>query len=187
VRFDQILKELRVLHTEKSKQYGTDVDPLANIRRSKELDVDPARYCLIEAGNCMERAKNLLLGRNKEDYRNVFNDGASWFILARIFWEEAISGQEKAVYVPVEVSKQVYSYPKGWTCTCIPQLGEDGKWHCTCTEGSVIPAKETLGNIWEGNEPGPGGCEHRNVLGGVCQKCGTGIDKPDNPMPSDVE
>lgn len=88
--FYDVLDDIRKLHIDKSKQYGTDQDPYANIRRSTEFGVKAWIYCAVECGNCLKRLENIAKGRNIEDPINAFNDLATWAILSRLFFEKRV-------------------------------------------------------------------------------------------------
>lgn len=88
--FKQILDELWELHKRKGADYGTDEDPLANIRSASEMGVAPWRYAAVRANEKMKRIKTFAV-KNKlanESLEESLLDLASQAILVLVLLRE---------------------------------------------------------------------------------------------------
>lgn len=90
VRFFAILKEMWELHCKKGNDYGSNEDFLANLRSSEAFGIPAWVGALVRCNDKMIRLENLAKGNELENENAIdsFNDGACYFILARILFEE---------------------------------------------------------------------------------------------------
>jgi hypothetical protein len=55
--FERVLSELAVLHAKKSLDYGSDIDPLANIRAASDFGIEPYIGALLRLNDKVHRLK----------------------------------------------------------------------------------------------------------------------------------
>ena len=55
--FERVLSELAQLHEKKSLDYGSDIDPLANIRASNDFGIEPYVGALLRLNDKVHRLK----------------------------------------------------------------------------------------------------------------------------------
>ena len=91
VRFHEILKELGELHDRKAKDYGTNTDPLANVRAGEEWGILSWVAAMLRLSDKVRRLQSLVRnGRlENESAEDSFRDISVYAILALILWEEA--------------------------------------------------------------------------------------------------
>jgi len=90
--FIALLDELQQLHLSKSQDYGSEVDPLANIRHGAELvDIEPWRGCMVRIADKVQRLRTYCrTGRLvHEGVRDTFLDLAAYSLLAIELHQEA--------------------------------------------------------------------------------------------------
>lgn len=89
-RFHEILRELGELHDAKQADYGTDVDPFANVRGSNEWDVAPWVGAMIRATDKVRRLQSFVHnGRMRnESVEDSLRDLAVYAVIALVLWEE---------------------------------------------------------------------------------------------------
>jgi hypothetical protein len=89
-RFHSILKELGALHDKKAADYGTDQDPLANVRASSEWGIAAWVGAMTRGQDKVTRLKTFATkGKlENESVIDAFNDLAVYATLARILYEE---------------------------------------------------------------------------------------------------
>lgn len=88
-----LLDEMRALHLKKSADYGSDQDPLANLRASAEVGIDPWRATWLRAKDKVKRIdrycqRGSLVNEGVED---SLLDLAAYAMLAVILHREAVS------------------------------------------------------------------------------------------------
>lgn len=81
---------MKNLHCEKAKSYGSDEDPLANLRSGERFGVPAAIRCLVEAESAFYRTVNYCNGRNPswESLENALMDASAFSLLALRFFRE---------------------------------------------------------------------------------------------------
>jgi len=87
--FLQILDEIRALHIAKSKDYGVDEDPLANIRAGADLiGIDDWKACLIRIADKVTRLRTFChKGYVQFDgIDDTLKDLAAYSVLALVFY-----------------------------------------------------------------------------------------------------
>jgi hypothetical protein len=90
-RFAELLDEMAELHRSKSMDYGSEEDPLANIRHGAELvDIEPWRGCMVRIADKVQRLRTYCrTGRLvHEGVRDTLLDLASYSLLAIILHGE---------------------------------------------------------------------------------------------------
>ncbi len=89
-RFHALLKEIADLHDKKQLDYGTNADPLNNIRGSKEWGVPPWVGALIRGNDKMKRLQKFAKDGKlaNESARDSFMDLAVYALLGLILFEE---------------------------------------------------------------------------------------------------
>ena len=98
-RFHEILRELGELHDEKSVGYGTDDDPLANVRSSSEWGIPAWQGAMIRAG---DKIKRLQAHASKGDLpfeaiEDAFKDLAVYSVIGLVLYEQEQSAPRKEV------------------------------------------------------------------------------------------
>jgi hypothetical protein len=89
-RFTEILGELADLHAKKAKDYGSDEDPLANIRASAEFGVRPVVGALVRLNDKVHRLKRFAARGNlaNESAQDSIKDIAVYAVIAQQLLEE---------------------------------------------------------------------------------------------------
>jgi len=89
--FLELLEELRTLHLSKSQDYGSENDPLANIRQGAEfVGIEPWRGCMVRVADKVQRLKTYCrTGRLvHEGVRDTLLDLAAYSLLAIVLFDE---------------------------------------------------------------------------------------------------
>jgi hypothetical protein len=89
--FLELLEELRQLHLSKSQDYGSENDPLANIRQGAEfVGIEPWRACLVRVADKVQRLKTYCkTGRLvHEGVRDTLLDLSAYSLLAIVLFDE---------------------------------------------------------------------------------------------------
>lgn len=89
--FLELLEELRTLHLSKSQDYGSESDPLANIRQGAEfVGIEPWRGCMVRVADKVQRLKTYCrTGRLvHEGVRDTLLDLAAYSLLAIVLFDE---------------------------------------------------------------------------------------------------
>ena len=90
-RFLDLLDEMRRLHESKSKDYGSETDPLANIRQGAEfVGIEPWRGCMVRIADKVQRLKTFCrTGRLvHEGVRDTLLDLSAYSLLAIVLFDE---------------------------------------------------------------------------------------------------
>jgi hypothetical protein len=93
--FLELLEELRHLHLSKSQDYGSESDPLANIRQGAEfVGIEPWRACLVRVADKVQRLKTYCrTGRLvHEGVRDTLLDLSAYSLLAIVLFDEGRNG-----------------------------------------------------------------------------------------------
>ena len=94
-----ILDELRELHCRKAHDYGSDADPLANVRASAELGVAPWHGALLRAADKWFRLKRFVERGTlaNEGVEDTLKDMAAYLLIAlRLYREQSQAGPATA-------------------------------------------------------------------------------------------
>ena len=89
--FLELLEELRTLHLSKSQDYGSQSDPLANIRQGAEfVGIEAWRGCMVRVADKVQRLKTFCrTGRLvHEGVRDTLLDLAAYSLLAIVLFDE---------------------------------------------------------------------------------------------------
>jgi hypothetical protein len=89
--FLDLLEELRTLHLSKSQDYGSESDPLANIRQGAEfVGIEPWRGCMVRVADKVQRLRTYCrTGRLvHEGVRDTLLDLAAYSLLAIVLFDE---------------------------------------------------------------------------------------------------
>jgi hypothetical protein len=89
-RFHALLAEIATLHDKKQQDYGTNGDPLANIRGSEQWGIPSWVGAMVRANDKVKRLQKLAKegGLANESARDSFMDLAVYALLALILFEE---------------------------------------------------------------------------------------------------
>ena len=90
-RFLDLLNEMRRLHESKSADYGSETDPLANIRQGAEfVGIEPWRGCMVRIADKVQRLKTYCrTGRLvHEGVRDTLLDLSAYSLLAIVLFDE---------------------------------------------------------------------------------------------------
>jgi hypothetical protein len=90
-RFLDLLDEMRRLHQSKSADYGSETDPLANIRQGAEfVGIEPWRGCMVRIADKVQRLKTYCrTGRLvHEGVRDTLLDLSAYSLLAIVLFDE---------------------------------------------------------------------------------------------------
>jgi hypothetical protein len=93
--FLELLEDLRTLHLSKSQDYGSENDPLANIRQGAEfVGIEPWRGCMVRVADKVQRLKTYCrTGRLvHEGVRDTLLDLAAYSLLAIVLFDEGRDG-----------------------------------------------------------------------------------------------
>lgn len=93
--FLELLEEVRQLHLSKSQDYGSDSDPLANIRQGAEfVGIEPWRGCMVRVADKVQRLRTFCkTGRLvHEGVRDTLLDLAAYSLLAIVLFDEGRDG-----------------------------------------------------------------------------------------------
>jgi hypothetical protein len=94
-RFFDLLEQMRSVHVSKSHVYGSEHDPLANIRNgARFVGIEPWRAALVRLSDKVTRigtycSKGTLCNEGVED---SFLDLANYALLALLMWQEEHAG-----------------------------------------------------------------------------------------------
>lgn len=94
-KFFSLLEELENLHGSKSADYGSETDPLANIRQGAEfVNIEAWRGCLVRIADKVQRLRTYCrTGRLvHEGVRDTLLDLANYSLLAILLHEETHDG-----------------------------------------------------------------------------------------------
>jgi hypothetical protein len=94
-RFLDLLDEMRRLHESKSADYGSETDPLANIRQGAEfVGIEPWRGCMVRIADKVQRLKTYCrTGRLvHEGVRDTLLDLSAYSLLAIVLFDEGNHG-----------------------------------------------------------------------------------------------
>lgn len=85
-----LLDELRQLHLDKAADYGDGADPLANLRASKVLGIEPWVGCMLRCSDKMRRVQSLIRNGSlkNESIEDNLKDMAAYCLLALKFVKE---------------------------------------------------------------------------------------------------
>jgi hypothetical protein len=89
--FLELLEELRSLHMSKSQDYGSESDPLANIRQGAEfVGIEPWRGCMVRVADKVQRMKTFCRNGRlvHEGVRDTLLDLAAYSLLAVVLYDE---------------------------------------------------------------------------------------------------
>ena len=90
-RFLDLLEEMRLLHQSKSADYGSQTDPLANIRQGAEfVNIEPWRGCMVRIADKIQRLRTYCqTGRLvHEGVRDTLLDLSAYSLLAIVLFDE---------------------------------------------------------------------------------------------------
>lgn len=89
-RFTEIIDGIKDLHIQKSKDYGLDEDPYANVRATQDFGIEPWVGSIIRLNDKVQRLKSMVKkGRLvNESILDSFDDIAVYAVIARILYEE---------------------------------------------------------------------------------------------------
>ena len=90
-RFLDLLEEMRRLHESKSADYGSETDPLANIRQGAEfVGIEAWRGCMVRIADKVQRLKTFCrTGRLvHEGVRDTLLDLSAYSLLAIVLFDE---------------------------------------------------------------------------------------------------
>jgi hypothetical protein len=94
-RFYDLLHEIAALHAKKQKDYGTDADPFANVRGSKEWGIPPWVGAMVRATDKLKRLQKFATVGSlaNESVVDSFQDLAVYALIALILYEEETEDQ----------------------------------------------------------------------------------------------
>ena len=93
--FVRLLKEMQQLHESKSADYGSEEDPLANIRQGADfVCIEPWRGCMVRIADKVQRLRTYCrTGRLvHEGVRDTLLDLAAYSLLAIVLFDEGRDG-----------------------------------------------------------------------------------------------
>lgn len=93
--FMEVIEELRQMHLRKSQDYGSNRDPLANVRAGAELvGIEPWRGCLVRVADKIQRLRTYCHdGRlANEGVEDAMLDLASYAVIALVMFREDSTG-----------------------------------------------------------------------------------------------
>jgi hypothetical protein len=135
-RFHAMLDEMGKLHDKKQEDYGTDSDPFANVRASREFGVAPWIGALIRLNDKVTRLKQFAMKGKlaNESARDSMLDIAVYAIITYILYEE----EEKSPALTNDPpSHSTMCSATGWIhpevpecaqVACQPAGGQSGPW-----------------------------------------------------------
>lgn len=94
-RFHKVLKLLGELHDKKQMDYGSDLDPFANVRSSEEFGVQPWIGALVRLNDKVTRLKQFARKGSlaNESAEDSMLDIAVYAIIAYLLYQEASLGK----------------------------------------------------------------------------------------------
>ena len=93
--FVRLLAEMQRLHESKSADYGSEEDPLANVRSGADfVNIEPWRGCMVRIADKVQRLRTFCrTGRLvHEGVRDTLMDLAAYSLLAIVLFDEGNSG-----------------------------------------------------------------------------------------------
>jgi hypothetical protein len=91
-RFVELLDEMQQLHASKSRDYGSEDDPLANVRQGAEfVDIEPWRGCMVRIADKVQRLRTYCRTGTlvHEGVRDTLMDLAAYSLLAIVLFEQS--------------------------------------------------------------------------------------------------
>ena len=93
--FVRLLEEMQQLHESKSADYGSEDDPLANVRSGADfVNIEPWRGCMVRIADKVQRLRTYCrTGRLvHEGVRDTLMDLAAYSLLAIVLFDEGADG-----------------------------------------------------------------------------------------------
>jgi hypothetical protein len=93
--FVRLLEEMQRLHESKSADYGSEEDPLANVRSGADfVNIEPWRGCMVRIADKVQRLRTYCrTGRLvHEGVRDTLMDLAAYSLLAIVLFDEGADG-----------------------------------------------------------------------------------------------
>jgi len=100
-KFTALLQEVWMLHEKKARDYGTDKDPLANIRASERVGLEPWRNAALRRMDKWQREEKYLRDGEltNESFEDTILDDVVYALIELVLWKEwrdrTIIGNEK--------------------------------------------------------------------------------------------
>lgn len=91
-RFIEIMNELIDLHEKKGKDYGSAVDPFANVSSSADFGIEPWKAAMVRANDKMKRIQRYACTGTlaNEGVIDSFNDLAVYAVIGRVLFERGL-------------------------------------------------------------------------------------------------
>lgn len=90
-KFLELLRQMETLHRSKSADYGSESDPLANIRQGADfVDIDPWKAAFVRIADKVQRLRTYSRTRRlvHEGVKDTLMDLAAYALLAIVLFEE---------------------------------------------------------------------------------------------------
>jgi len=89
--FEKIIDEMLAMHYKKQADYGSKVDPFANVRASSDLGVEPWIGCAIRMNDKMRRIHAAARGQNlkNESVEDSLLDMAVYAVIGLVLYRES--------------------------------------------------------------------------------------------------
>lgn len=93
IRFHQLLADAGAMHDRKSKDYGTDTDPFANVRASEEWGMPAWVGCMVRASDKVRRLQTFAAKGSlaNEPVADAFMDLAVYAIIGLVLFEQEVA------------------------------------------------------------------------------------------------
>jgi len=126
-RYKAILDRMWELHDSKARDYGSDGDPLANLRNGERFGMPAWKRCLVEADSAFYRLENFCNGRNPDlaSAKDALMDSSAFSLLALLFIEEL---EEKMLEQKLSPQETGDSSLPVITENCDFHTDGDGRW-----------------------------------------------------------
>ena len=113
-RFHDLLAEIGRLHDKKQKDYGSDIDPFANVRSAEEWGIPGWTYCMLRISEKCHRLQ--AMRRNgrlvNESASDSFRDLAVYALIAEVLYEEEHAPAKIAEYKDYVTLSEVFRADK---------------------------------------------------------------------------
>jgi hypothetical protein len=95
-RFHELLKQIGDLHDKKQRDYGSQQDPLANVRAGAEWNVEPWVAAMVRGNDKVRRLQQYARTGSlaNEGVQDSFMDLAVYALIALVLWEEGSAVQK---------------------------------------------------------------------------------------------
>jgi hypothetical protein len=167
VTFEDAVQEVLEMHHRKNQDYGTGVDPYANVRQSAEWGIAPWLGSMVRANDKVKRLQKYARdGRLvNEGVRDSLLDLATYTLIALVLWDqqqsEGVEDDEPWACANCgDLEPPIFLCDAGWWCekcyrefSGVPEETSSEDLHDGINDGSQAGYIEQLKAVWFSEDP----------------------------------